>query len=89
MTVYSEKGYLEANPQNAYNRNSMTSTENADGSITIQFGGCDGKVANCLPITKGWNYIIRYYSPAERDPGRHVEVSRSTASGLITCIGKS
>jgi hypothetical protein len=55
----------------------------------VQVGGCDGKAANCLPITKGWNYIIRYYSPAERDPGRHVEVSRSTASGLITCIGKS
>ena len=29
----------------------------------IQFGGCDGKIANCLPITPGWNYIVRLYRP--------------------------
>ena len=32
-------------------------------SITIQFGGCDGKIPNCLPITKGWNYTVRLYRP--------------------------
>jgi hypothetical protein len=31
--------------------------------VTIQFGGCDGKIPNCLPITKGWNYMVRLYRP--------------------------
>ncbi len=30
---------------------------------TIQFGGCDGKIPNCLPIMKGWNYTVRLYRP--------------------------
>jgi hypothetical protein len=35
----------------------------ADGSMTIQFSGCDGKMRNCLPIMKGWNYAVRLYRP--------------------------
>jgi hypothetical protein len=31
--------------------------------MTIRFGGCDGKVPNCLPIMKGWNYMVRLYRP--------------------------
>ena len=31
--------------------------------MTIQFGGCDGKAANCLPITPGWNDMVRLYRP--------------------------
>lgn len=31
----------------------------------VQFGGCDGKIANCLPIMKGWNYTVRLYRPRE------------------------
>jgi hypothetical protein len=34
-----------------------------DGSITVQFGGCDGKIANCLPIMSGWNYLVQLYRP--------------------------
>jgi hypothetical protein len=34
-----------------------------DGSVAIQFGGCDGKIPNCLPIMKGWNYMVRLYRP--------------------------
>jgi hypothetical protein len=30
---------------------------------TVQFGGCDGKIANCLPIMPGWNYMVRLYRP--------------------------
>jgi hypothetical protein len=30
---------------------------------TIQCGGCDGKTPNCLPITPGWNYMVRLYRP--------------------------
>ena len=34
---------------------------------TIQFGGCDRKTPNCLPIMPDWNYTERL-SPAERNP---------------------
>ena len=35
----------------------------ATARSTIQFGGCDGKIPNCLPIMKGWNYTVRLYRP--------------------------
>ena len=33
------------------------------GSIAVQFGGCDGKIPNCLPTMPGWNYMVRLYRP--------------------------
>ncbi|WP_083742237.1 DUF1254 domain-containing protein [Bradyrhizobium mercantei] len=63
LTVYNSDGYLQPNPANAYAVNSVTATKAADGAVTIQFGGCDGKVANCLPITPGWNYTVRLFQP--------------------------
>ncbi len=46
-----------------YSLNNITAAKNADGSVDIQFGGCDGTAANCLPITPGWNYLVRLYRP--------------------------
>ncbi|GLZ84313.1 hypothetical protein Pres01_03640 [Metapseudomonas resinovorans] len=63
ISVYNAKGYFEANPYNAYTLNSITSKKSADGSVTVQFGGCDGKVVNCLPVMPGWNYMVRLYRP--------------------------
>jgi len=63
ITVYNPQGYLEANPLNRYNLNNLTAQKNTDGSITVQFGGCDGKAPNCLPIMPGWNYMVRLYRP--------------------------
>jgi hypothetical protein len=57
------KAIFEPNPQNAYALNNITAKKSADGSVAIQFGGCDGKVPNCLPITPGWNYLVRLYRP--------------------------
>ena len=48
---------------NAYTLNSITAKKDADGLVTVQFGGCDGKAANCLPIFSGWNYMVRLYRP--------------------------
>ena len=31
----------------------------AKGTASIQVGGCDDKISNCLPIMKGWNYTVR------------------------------
>jgi hypothetical protein len=63
VSVYNGKGYFEKNPYDAYSTNSITARKNANGSVTIQFGGCDGKIPNCLPIMEGWNYAARMYRP--------------------------
>jgi hypothetical protein len=63
ITVYNAEGFLEPNPQNRCNVNSITAKRDADGAVAIQFGGCDGKTKNCLPIMPGWNYLVRLYRP--------------------------
>ncbi len=62
ITVYNAKGFMEANALNAYSVNNVTAKRNADGSVTVHFGG-DPNSANYLPITPGWNYTIRLYRP--------------------------
>lgn len=66
VTVYNKDGYFTPNPQNAYSLNNITARRGADGKITIQFGGCDAATANCLPVTPGWNYLVRLYRPHDK-----------------------
>ena len=63
ISVYNAKGYFEKNALNSYTINSITGKKSADGSVAVQFGGCDGKIPNCIPIVKGWNYTVRLYRP--------------------------
>ena len=63
ISVYNAEGYFEPNNLNAYSLNNITAKKSADGSVAIQFGGCDGKIPNCLPIMQGWNYMVRLYRP--------------------------
>ncbi|HEX6847847.1 MAG TPA: DUF1214 domain-containing protein [Chitinophagaceae bacterium] len=63
VAMYNAKGYFEKNDLGVYNLNSITSKKNKDGSVDIQFGGCDGKTPNCIPIVNGWNYLVRLYRP--------------------------
>jgi hypothetical protein len=63
VTVYNAQGYFEKNPYGTYSLNNVTAKKSVDGSVAVQFGGCDGKIANCLPIMKGWNYTVRLYRP--------------------------
>ena len=63
ITLYNAEGYLIKNDQDAYTLNNITAKKNDNGSVTIQFGGCDGKTPNCLPIMPGWNYTVRLYRP--------------------------
>jgi hypothetical protein len=63
ISVYDGKGYFAPNPENAYSLNNLTAKAGDDGSFAIQFGGCDGKIANCLPVPPGWNYLVRLYRP--------------------------
>ena len=63
ITVYNSKGYLGPNQYNAYSVNNITARKNADDSAAVQFGGCDGKIPNCLPTMPGWNYMVRLFRP--------------------------
>jgi hypothetical protein len=63
ISVYNARGYFEPNDWNAYSINNVTAVKERDGSVHVQFGGCDGHVANCLPIVAGWNYLVRLYRP--------------------------
>lgn len=65
VTVYTADGYFSPNERNAYSINSVTGKKGAEGAITLQFGGCSGETPNCLPVTKGWNYMVRLYRPRQ------------------------
>ena len=41
----------------------ITARHNDDGSITVRFGGDGDPERNSLPITDGWNYLVRLYRP--------------------------
>lgn len=71
VTVYNAEGFFTPNAFNAHSLNNITAKKSADGSVDIQFGGCDGKIPNCLPVTAGWNYMIRLYRP-------HAEILNGT-----------
>jgi hypothetical protein len=63
ISVYNAEGYFQKNELDAYSLNNMTARKARDGSISVQFGGCDANTANCLPIVRGWNYTVRLYRP--------------------------
>jgi hypothetical protein len=63
VSVYNERGFFDANPENAYSIDSATAKPGPDGTTEIQFGGCEGKAPNCLPTPPGWNYVVRLYRP--------------------------
>jgi hypothetical protein len=65
ITVYNAKGFMEPNALNAYSVNNVTAKPNADGSVTVHFGG-DPAGVNYLPITEGWSYVVRMYQPRKQ-----------------------
>ena len=58
---------MEKNDLGVYSYNNVTAKPNDDGSFTIHFGG-DPKHQNYIPITKGWNYLVRLCQPRKKDP---------------------
>lgn len=63
ISMYNRDGYFEPNELGAYNMNSLTAARNDDGTVTVRFGTDPSRGANYLPITEGWNYIVRLYRP--------------------------
>jgi hypothetical protein len=65
ISVYNADGYFEPNPAGVYSINSITAVRDSDGSITVRFGDHGPEVPNAIPITEGWNYLVRLYRPRQ------------------------
>lgn len=63
VTVYNAEGYFTPNAMHAYSVNNITAVKDPDGAVTIQFGGAAAGAPNHLPVTPGWNYLVRLYRP--------------------------
>lgn len=63
ITMYDAKGFMFENEEKAYSLNNVTAKADADGTVSIQFGGDPKNASNFLPIAPGWNYIVRLYRP--------------------------
>jgi hypothetical protein len=62
VSVYNADGYFEPNDRDAVSVNNLTAVRDEDGAVTIHLGG-DDTLANSIPITDGWNYLVRLYRP--------------------------
>jgi hypothetical protein len=63
ISVYNDKGFFEKNDLDSYSLNNQTARHDADGGVTVQFGGCTKQSANCLVTPPGWSYVVRMYRP--------------------------
>jgi hypothetical protein len=62
ISVYNAAGFFEPDPSGVYSINSVTATPEPNGSIIVRFGD-HGNAPNTIPITDGWNYLVRLYRP--------------------------
>jgi hypothetical protein len=63
VSVYNADGYFEPNPSGVYSVNSVTAERDDDGAVTVRFGDHGPEARNAIPITEGWNYLVRLYRP--------------------------
>jgi hypothetical protein len=63
ISVYNADGFFEPNAAGVYNLNSVTTTPDADGATTINFGDEPDGRPNFIPVPDGWNFLIRLYRP--------------------------
>jgi hypothetical protein len=61
VTVYDSDGHFQKNEP--YTQSSISAKKARDGSIVVQFGGCNRVIRNCLTTMPGWNYVVRLYRP--------------------------
>ncbi|GEL45063.1 hypothetical protein CHO01_01790 [Cellulomonas hominis] len=62
ISLYDAHGYFPTGTGGAVSLNSITAARDADGSVTLRFGGEPGR-PNQLPLVDGWNYLVRLYRP--------------------------
>jgi hypothetical protein len=63
ISLYNADGFFEPSDQGGNSVNNITATPEADGSVTVHFGGCSAERPNCLALMDGWNYTVRLYRP--------------------------
>ncbi|WP_019180962.1 DUF1214 domain-containing protein [Microbacterium yannicii] len=63
ISVYNGQGFFEPNDRDAYTVNNITGVKNPDGSTTVRFGDYPAGTPNAIPLTDGWNYLVRLYRP--------------------------
>jgi hypothetical protein len=63
ISLYDPDGFFVPSSLGAVSVNSVTATPDADGSVTVHFGGCGDGRPNCLALMEGWNVIVRLYRP--------------------------
>ena len=60
ITMYDAEGWMFSEKA-ILNKNNIVFNE--DGSFDVTFGDCGDDAKNNLPITKGWNFVMRVYEP--------------------------
>ena len=63
VTIYNRDGYLEPNPYDSHNRNSVTSVADSNGGVTLNLSPEGEGLTNHLYTMDGWNYTLRLYQP--------------------------
>lgn len=63
VTIYNRDGYLEPNPFDSHNKNSVTSATDPNGIVTLNLSPDDEGLTNHLYVMDGWNYALRLYKP--------------------------
>jgi len=88
ISLYNAEGHFQKNAFDSYSLNNITAKREGVGAVAVQFGGCDGKVANCLPIHAGLELHGKDLPAARRNSERHMAVPGS-AAGELTFHGSS
>ena len=89
ISVYNAQGYFEKNAYDAYSLNNITAKKSADGSVAIQFGGCDGKIAQLPADHEGLELHGAPLSPAPRNPEWHVSSRRRSRFQFTVFVSSS
>ena len=63
VSVYNADGFFEPNEAGMYSVNSVTGVRDDNGILTVRFGSHGDDSPNVIPITEGWNYLVRLYQP--------------------------
>ena len=72
LAVYNSERYLQPNQYNAYSVNSITAIRARMVWSASKFGGCNGKIENCLPIAAGDGTTPCVLPPAGGDHQRPI-----------------